>query len=65
MIKRGRGFLWFLWTIVTLIGIMHLTRAIFNMKLTVSTESIPIWASYIIFAILGFLSYKLFIFLRK
>lgn len=64
MKKTKKGFLWVLWGIITTVAILHLLRAILNWALIVEIYPIPVWLSYAAFLILGFLSYKLFRFLK-
>ena len=65
MINKKRGFLWALWVIITIVAILHIIRAVLNWSLIVEIYPIPIWLSYLAFLILGFLSYKLFCFLKN
>jgi hypothetical protein len=65
MKKTKAGFLWLLWAIVTIVAVLHLLRALFGLTLLVDMYSISVWVSYLAFVVLGYLSYRLFKFLRK
>ncbi len=65
MDKSKGGFLWVLWIIITLVSLLHLLRAVLDWDLFVEMYRIPIWLSYVAFLVLGFLSYKLFMFLKN
>jgi hypothetical protein len=63
--KKGVGFLWTLWAVITIVAVLHLIRAVMEWSVIIESFVIPIWFSYIVFVIIGFLSYKLFIYLKK
>ena len=65
MNKREVWPLWTLWIIITTVAILHLLRAVSGWSLVVENFEIPVWFSYLAFLIIGFLSYKLFMFLKK
>ena len=54
-----------LWVIITTLAILHLIRATMWWFMNVEGFGIPIWLSYVSFLVLGYLSYKLFMSLRR
>lgn len=63
--KKDTGFLWWVWVVITLAGLLHLTRAVMSWNLNVGLWQVPVWFSYLVFVILAYLSYRLFMFLKK
>jgi|TARA_B100001971_G_C18204666_1_gene546801 hypothetical protein len=63
--KKGIEYLWTLWAVITIVAVLHLIRAVLGWSLVVENFIIPVWFSYIVFVIIGFLSYKLFTYLKK
>jgi len=63
--KKDLRFLWVLEVLITILAILHLGRAVMGGPLIVGGFEVPIWLSYVAFLVWGYLSYRLFIFLRK
>ena len=63
--KKDVLFLRALWIIITTVATLHLVRAVMGWSLAVESFEIPIWLSYVAFLVLGYLSYRLFMFLRN
>lgn len=57
--KKKEDYKIVLWSIITLIGVLHLLIAVFRWDLVVESFSVPIWFSVVAFVVLGWLSYKL------
>ncbi len=51
--------------IFSLVAICHLLRAIYSWPLTVNNWEIPLWVSYAVFLLLGYLAYNGFTILKK
>lgn len=63
--KKGHEFLWGVLILIVVVAVLHLIRAVMGWSLTVESFEIPVWLSYVAFLVLGFLSYKLYIHLKK
>ena len=60
-----KTFFLFVGIIFTIVGILHLLRAVFSWSLQVGTFNIPLWTSWVAVVILAYLSYTAFKFSKK
>ncbi|MEX0932485.1 MAG: hypothetical protein WDZ77_00065 [Candidatus Pacearchaeota archaeon] len=58
--KGDKCYLWIFVAITSIVAVLHLVRAILGWSVTIHNFAVPVWFSYVVFVVIGFLSYKLY-----